>query len=314
MIKKICFAAMAAVAAASCCEKKVELPQYEQSEDLVTFSVSVPGAETKSVGTEDEKTVNSLQVIVFNKYGVYEASAHGTENSVELTCTAGEKRMVALVNADREQNVVDFDDLAGRSVYLKDTGIGDLVMVGDTTVTVTADKPITVDVSYISSKIVLESVALNLENQQHKDLPFVLKSVFLINVAGDRKYIADSTPSLWYHEGAYDPDNTLPFLYDQVKGGEITSGVKQYDTDHYFYCYPNETNTKTRLVIEAQIAGQTYYYPISLTKVLPNNQYSYSVVLTRFGTDRPDGELEKGAYSVTVSMKDWHKNSSVVEI
>lgn len=314
MIKKICFAAMAAVAAVGCCEKSVELPQYEESEELVTFSVSVPGPETKNVGIAEEKNVNNLQVIVFNKYGLYETSAYATRSSVDLTCTAGEKRMIALVNANREDNVKNVDDLAARSLYLKDTGEGDLVMLGDTTLTVSAGNPITVDVSYLSSKISLEAVRLELADEQHKDLPFAVKAVFLTNVAGDRQYMTSGNPTVWYHEGVYNSDNTLPFLHDRVNSGQLISGEKQYNTKHYFYCYPNQTDTKTRLVIQTEIAGQIYYYPIELDEVLENNEYSYSVVLTRFGAERPDGTLDKGSYSVKVSMKSWIPNSSVVEI
>lgn len=314
MIKRICFAAVAAVAVIGCFEKESELPQLEESGELVTFSVSVPVAETKSAEPTDEKTVNSLQVIAFNKHGIYEASAYGTENTVELTCTAGEKTIVALVNAEKEENLVDYNNLAGRPVYLRDTALGDLVMVGKTDVTVVAGNSVTVDVSYISSKVVLESVTLNLENPQYHDLAFAVKSVFLTNVAGDRKYISESTPSVWYHEGDYNKDNTLPFLYDQVASVEIESGGTPYDTDHYFYCYPNSTDKKTRLVIEAVIDGATYYYPIVIDALLPNNQYSYNVELTRLGIDSPDGSLDKGAYGVTVSIKDWVQNSSVVKI
>lgn len=314
MIKKICFAAMAAVAAVSCCEKDVELPEQEAEGELVTFSVAVPGLQTKSVGDTDEKKVNSLQVIVFNKHGLYESSAYGRGTALSLTCTAGQKRMVALVNADMEEGLANYDELAGRSVYLKDAGLGDLVMLGDSTLTVVANKQINLDVKYLSSKIVLESVTRNFSNQQLKDLPFSIKSVFLTNVAGDRKYIAESDPTTWYHQDNYDKQNTLPFIYDSLTAGQPLDNGKTYDTDHYFYCYPNQTTTKTRLVIEAEIGGQIYYYPIVLNQVLPNNQYSYNVVLTRLGVDSPDASLDRSAYTVKITMKDWKNNSSTVEI
>ena len=305
---------MTAVAVASCSEKNVDLVQYEEKEELVTFSVSVPLADTKSVGLPDERNINTLQVFVFNRYGVYETYSYSSNNTVTLTCTAGEKRIVAMVNANTEEDVIDYDDLAARSLYLRDTGKGDLVMLGDSILTVTGKQPISIDVRHLSSKIILESVSLEFQNEHLQELPFAVKSVFLTNVAGDRKYIADSTPSVWFHQNGYDKNNTLPFLYDQVSNGHIVSGGDPYGTEHYFYCYSNETNNKTRLVIEAEIDGQRYYYPIVLDKVLPNNQYSYNVVLTRLGIDSPDGSLDKETYSVTVSMKDWQKNSSVVEI
>jgi hypothetical protein len=314
MFRKICFAAMTAVAAVSCCEKDVVLSEHEAEGELVTFSVSVPGLETKSTGDSDEKNVNSLQVIVFNKHGIYESSAYGRGTALSLTCTAGQKRMVALVNTNMEEGMADFDELAARSISLKDMGIGDLVMLGDSTLTVAANRPINLDVAYLSSKIVLESVTLNMSNQQHRNLPFAIKSVFLTNVAGDRQYIAESDPTTWYHQDNYDKQNTLPFLYDSLAEGHDMTNGDTYSTAHYFYCYPNQTTTKTRLVIEAEIGGQIYYYPIILNQLLPNNQYSYNVVLTRLGAESPDADLDRSAYTVRISMKDWKSNSSVVEI
>ena len=305
---------MAAVAAISCSEKEVELPAHEAEDELVTFSVSVPGLETKSIGDTDEKNVNSLQVIVFNKNGVYEASAYGRGTALSLTCTTGEKRMVALVNCNMEEGLANFDEFAARQLLLKDSGPGDLVMLGDSTLTVVNNKPINLDVEYLSSKIVLESVTLNMYNQQHKQLPFAIKSVFLTNVAGDRLYVNESEPTTWYHQDRYDKQNTLPFLYDSLAEGQALADGDTYETPHYFYCYPNQTSTKTRLVIEAEIGGQTYYYPIIVNKVLPNNQYSYNVVLTRLGVDSPDANLDRSAYTVRITMKDWKSNSSIVEI
>lgn len=315
MIKKVCFAAIAATALVSCNEKYADLPHVEENAELVTFSVSVPGLDTKSTGgsVDAEKTINSLQVFVFNQHGVYETSAAANKDQLEITCTAGQKRMVALVNAENETNVPDFETLAGRPVYLEDSGIADLVMLGDTTVYVAAGKSINIEVSYLSSKVVLESVKLDLANPEHESLDFEVTSVFLTNVVGDRKYINASTPSVWLHEGA-DLSKTLPFIYDSVSGGALEPDGAGYGTDHYFYCYPNATSTKTHLVIETSIEGETYYYPIPLNKLLPNNQYSYNVVLTRLGTDSPNGSLEEGVCGVTVSIKGWTKNSSTVII
>ena len=147
MIRKICFAAFAAIALLGCSEKDAELPHVEENAELVTFSVSVPGLDTKSTGgsADDEKTINRLQVFVFNRHGVYETSAVAAEGSVTITCTAGPKRMVALVNAKEEAGVADYESLAARPVYLKDSGVKNLVMLGDTAVTVAAGKPVDIE-------------------------------------------------------------------------------------------------------------------------------------------------------------------------
>jgi hypothetical protein len=209
--------------------------------------------------------------------------------------------------------VSSYQDLSDRTTYLKDSGVGDLVMVGETIATVSPDVELSIDVSYISSKVVLESVTLDFEDSQLDPLDFNIESVYLINVAGDRSYIADSEPSTWHNMGQRDTD-PLTFLYDKVPSGELVSGGAAYDTAHYFYCYQNPTQTKTRLVIEAKIDKQIYYYPIDVKELLPNNEYSYRVKLTRLGTDDPDGSLDKKAFGVTVTVKDWVRKSSDVTI
>jgi uncharacterized protein with FMN-binding domain len=317
MIRKFCWAAVAALAAVSCSEKDADLPQAGVDDELVTFSVSVPGVETRSVGSsaDSEKTINSLQVFVFNKHGVYETSATANKGQASVTCTVGEKKIVALVNAMIVANVTTYQDLTDRTVNLKDSGVGKLAMFGETTAVVSAQTSVNVEVSYLSSKVVLESVALEFANEEHKGLDFAIESVYLLNVAGDRKLVGDHTPQVWHNQGVLDPCSTrLDFLYDDVASAPLQSGGAPYGTEHYFYCYQNPTSVKTRLVIEAKIEEELYYYPIDVDVLQPNNEYSYSVKLTRLGTDTPEGSLKEGTCSVTVSIKDWVQNSSDVTI
>jgi len=82
----------------------------------------------------------------------------------------------------------------------------------------------------------------------------------------------------------------------------------------YFYCYPNETEKKTRLVIETLIDGMVYYYPITLDKVEANNRYFYDVVLTRLGSMSPDQPVEDVLTSFVIATTNWKDNMNDVEI
>jgi hypothetical protein len=153
------------------------------------------------------------------------------------------------------------------------------------------------------------------ELKQHQDMEFKITSIYLVNVPAECMFMADPdeyVPELWFNKKSN--EKAYPHIYDEISGGEKIEYAMEYSQEHYFYCYPNATATRTRLVIETSIGGETYYYPITLTELLPNNQYSYSVVLTRLGTDSPDGSLEEDAYGVTVSIKGWTTNSSTVVI
>jgi hypothetical protein len=89
-----------------------------------------------------------------------------------------------------------------------------------------------------------------------------------------------------------------------VASGVIAAG-SSYTNEHYFYCYPNLTDTKTRLVVEAVVGGYTYYYPVTLDAVDANTSYDYNLTITRLGSDSPDVPVEEGTVTFTVTVKDW---------
>lgn len=302
MSKQFYLAAFAAMALVGCNEKMVEL--NEPAGEEVRLTVNLPQLATKVIGAPSDDAVNDLQVFVFNKYGVYETSASGSGKSLTLTCTTGEKQIMALVNADAESNVTDMNMLRSRKAKLSSMAAGDLIMSGETTEELTNDSSIEMHVKRLSARVILNSVKTEFELEQHKNLSFAVKSVFLINVAGDAPYSGTSTPGEWHNLADYDPVTNLPFLRDQVSSGEIADG-NVYDTKHCFYCMPNSTDTKTRLVVEAEIEGDTYYYPITLDNVEQNTSYAYNLTIKRFGSESPDVPVENGTVTFTVEVDPW---------
>ena len=89
-----------------------------------------------------------------------------------------------------------------------------------------------------------------------------------------------------------------------MAAGRVSNG-DSYNTEHYFYCYPNATATKTRLVIEAEVGGYTYYYPITLNAVEANTAYTYNLTITKLGSNSPDVPVADGTVNFTVTVKDW---------
>lgn len=314
MSKRILFAALsAAMAFVACNENHVEPLSMEDEHESVRIDVTVSDGMTKISEPMDDKSINSVQVLVFNKHGLFETSSSSSTLPVTVTCTTGEKKIVALVNAGLEENVVDIADLGSRTVNLKDSGAENIVMVGTKDTELTGSGPVTINAERLAAKIVLNSVQLSLPIQ-FKDISFEINSVYLINAAGDKAYMDANVPSVWYNLGAYDPASSMALLYEDVSDAKIVSGGNPYSTDHYFYCYPNDTDTKTRLVVEAVIEGETYYYPITLDKVESNNLYTYALTITRFGSDSPDKPLEDGAVNFTVHVTAWNENVYDYEI
>ena len=116
MSKQFYLAAFAAMSLVGCNEKMLE--QNVPATEEVRLTVNLPQLATKVMGTPSDDAVNSLQIFVFNKYGVYETSASGSGKSLTLTCTTGDKQIMALVNADTESNVPDINTLRSRKAKL----------------------------------------------------------------------------------------------------------------------------------------------------------------------------------------------------
>lgn len=306
MSKQFYLAAFAAMALVGCNEKMVEL--NEPASEKVRLTVNLPQLATKVIGTPSDDAVNDLQVFVFNKYGMYETSASGSGKSLTLTCTTGEKQIMALVNADAENNVPDIETLRSRKAKLSSMAAGDLIMSGETTEELTNNASVEMHVKRLPARVILNSVKTEFELEQHRNLSFAVKSVFLINVAGEAPYSGAAVPEQWHNMTDYDPLTNLPFLRDQASSGEITEG-SAYGTKHYFYCMPNSTETKTRLVVEAEIEGDTYYYPITLENVEQNTSYAYNLTIKRFGSESPDVPVEDGSVTFTVEVDPWDETT-----
>lgn len=319
MNNKLYFAAFAAALALVGCSKKnleSETTAPIEDGDTVELTVNVMDSmmETRVTGMNSDMDVNSLQIFVFNKYGLLETSASGTSSELTLTCTAGQKQIVALVNAESEADVTTLSDLSTRKAGLETTTATNCVMVGKIDHSVLKSGGLSVPVTRLTSMIGLKSVELAFASSYLAGLPFEIKAVYLINVAGERAYFSDSAPELWYNMGGYNASASPEVLYDAVTGGNITSGGRKYETDHYFYCYPNATSTPTRLVIEAEIDSDTYYYPIEVKNIESNNKYMYDVKIKGLGKDSPDILLTPTDLKNLVSVNVWVDNTYSVDL
>lgn len=325
MKKRFYLAAFAAMALVSCNEKNADLPQVPVENETVVLEVNVPAVMTRVKGSATgEDNVADLQVFVFNDSGVLEAYGHAASKSLNLTCVPGAKRVVALVNAPSLSGTATLDDLQEAKSSLADNAAGRLVMASKViseTLAADKDNSMTIEVERLAAKVVLASVknAMALEADQKKD--FTIKAVYLTNVAGDRLYLSDSTPSKWYDMMMYESENTLAFLHDEPATKLAYNAT--YSTGHYFYGYPNPVTTdanagswtprKTRLVVEATLGGEVCYYPVTLDNMQRNTEYIINLTVTRLGSPDPDTPVTTGVASFTVKVKDWVDGGTINE-
>lgn len=322
MRTKLFFAAFAALALASCNEMPDSAPV---ANEMVELEIKVPVAQTRTAGTPSaEDAVSNLQIFVFD-HATGSLEAYGNQDNtkvLKLTCLPGDKDIVALVNAPSCASVSTLPALQAKTSSLSDNASGKLVMSGSVRKTLSStDKSATIDVSRIAAKVTLLSVKNAMDLKVNQDKEFVVTGVYLINVAGDRKYLSDSTPGAWYHKMRYESSNTLSFLYDAPKA--TVKWNETYSKQHYFYCYPNATSSdanagtwsarKTRLVVEATLGGEKCYYPVTLSEVSQNTAYNVTLTVTRPGSPSPDIPVSTEEATFTVNVKDWIDGTDYTE-
>jgi putative nucleotidyltransferase with HDIG domain len=133
-----------------------------------------------------------------------------------MTCTSGEKQVVALVNAPVENGVNNIDELRARTVDLKECAAGHIAMYGEATHLLTASASISLQVERIVSKVAVGKVETAFELDQHKALPFEIKAIYLVNAAGEKAYMDSNTSSFWYNKGQFIEETSPEFLHDYV--------------------------------------------------------------------------------------------------
>lgn len=322
MKTKLYLVAMAAAVLAACDE--VRPVENVESTEMITLGVNIPDPVTKVSGNYDDAAVASLQVLVFDRAsGMLEGYGRSSSRTLTLNCVPGSKNIVALANAPDMSTISSYSAFTSTVSRLTDNQANALVMEGSYAATLSKSTDITMPISRIASKVELTQIANRMALEYLKDKEFALTAVYLINAAGDKTYLSTTaSPTTWYNKMAYET-GTPSLLYDSL-GGKLLDEGKTYLTPHYFYCYPNPTNNDanggewsarhTRLVVEAKLDGQTYYYAATLPKMVQNTVYKVSLTVTRPGSTSPDEplDIESGVFSI--SVVDWRTGQSIDEV
>lgn len=326
MKRKLFIAAVAAVALAACEEKINE--QTVSADEMVELKISIPSAVTKVSEKNEPGTpaaVHSLQVFLFDEDGNLETSDMQSKQSLVLPCVPGKKKVVAIVNAPELTGVTSLTSLTSMKSSLSDNTIESMVMEGTVDLEVTTNVSVTVPVSRLAAKVVLRTVINSFELPTHQQMEFQVTSVYLVNVAGEKTYLSDAMPTLWYNKMKNEEDAQAPtFIYDKLSSQVIIPYNGTYTADKYYYCYPNPAKEDssetvwseryTRLVVETLLGGETVYYPITLPSVAKNTAYEISLKVTRPGSDSPDKPVSGHVAEFKIEVLDWITGELIEEV
>lgn len=314
-------------------------PAARRDEGTVEVVFSVLGDDTRVTGTGGEREVDRWALLLYKDGRLVETGTSDSGSAIKKKLVAGDYDAFAVVNPPTSFRAASYPELnavTGAESDLRDNAPGRFVMAGRRTVTVPVPDGRTqqIGVDRLVCKASIRKITVQFTNPALADRPFLLKAVFLTNCYGKTLYGNDlraadilSDASCWYNRMRFQSDGDVDGLLAERDIDAFLTADKSHVQEHTFYFYPNplpETQDNrggtwsrrhTRLVIEAQIDGQTYYYPVTLPASARNKTYIIEeAVIRKLGSRDPEKD-EPGAVDVTFSTStdDWSPAFHVTE-
>ena len=180
------------------------------------------------------------------------------------------------------------------------------------------------------ARICLDKISINFEDSPYEEMKLTNVQAYLANVTGN-KIIFDGSDceekTILNNGGLVESDtagNAMKGLIHENIGKEISQN-EPYAGKHYFYCYENAISSETgsekftRLVIQAELNGETYYYPVNINRpsagalaagkngISRNCRYIYDITVTRSGTTDPDIVADPSMIQVRCDILPWEE-------
>ncbi len=305
--------ALAATIFSASCNKEFNgnvQPLAASGEQQILFVVKNYSPSTKSVSAAADSTLSNVQIAVYNPDSLLVASGVTTSGTLTMSLPAGVAgyKVVALANSPLNiANITRFESVAGQTSTMNAACGLEMIDVLNH-VTFNPAVPVDLTLKHMAAKVQLDCVRDSIPY----DAGFSIQSIYLVNVNTVCKFDF-SVPSPDYKQVAgYQALETsiTPLTYDAVNVALTTGNA--HTTPHYFYCYPNPVDggKQTRLVVQAEFGGNTYYYPVNITPddvpVANNLLYRINAInITGPGSTSPDVPVEKGNITFTLSVSSW---------
>ena len=316
-----------------------------QNLEEATMYLNISSAMTKASGAghgvqEDDNTVNTLEVFVFRTdgedagtldvYKKFEGDALGDLTNLEVKSTTGAKSIYVIANSHKESfaSIRLLSQFEDELSLLQKESARSFTMTGTADVTLTTVTPVSVTLQRLVARIGVGSIKTNFSGTPYEGTLLKNVKLYLLNVNGDKTYSANTAPAsplVLNLDAPVESDITgcvmTNMIYEEL-GSDVSEAA--YTTKHYFYCYENMiaaesgNNYFTRLVLQADLGGKTYYYPINVNReehgyvaenghkgVKRNTAYDFDIVISRPGSLDPNEPVQYGALQVTMNVADW---------
>ncbi len=340
-MRKILFA-MCAVMLMCSCSKESVVEVVEPFQESVVYINLQNDLLSKATGAGhgvqmDDNTINTLEIFIFrinegkedngvlDGYRKFTSQQLGDLTSLEVQTTTGKKLIYAVANAHRAnwQGINTRTLFEQQTALLANDNLKDFIMVGSKEAELGLASTVAFSIQRIVSRVQVTSIKTAFAGGPYEGMSLKGVKAYLTNVQGEKYIFNGSGNNLTilnhkkYVEGDAANLAMAGMLYDNPAVDINDSG---YTTPHSFYCFPNniakeeDGNKFTRIVIEGQLNGVTYYYPVSIPELERNNCYTLDITIKRPGSLDPDSDVEKGTLLATLSVLDWDiADNNVVE-
>ena len=234
-------------------------------------------------------------------------------------------------------------DLLNRVSHLSNNTYNCFVMKGEKDVTIEADQTsdIELKIARLVSKVGVKKISVSYDKASLAAKTTTLKGIYLTNIYKTSKLGSDYTDaqlvptrSNWYNSMGWHrwSEESVSSEIDALVGdrniNQAISASSPHNVEHYFYTYPNPSKKEydthdtsawsirsSRLIIETEVAGKSYYYQITIPAMKRNTPYVASeVIIKTLGSTDPE-EYIPGSLDIVFSTDnvDWEGDYDINE-
>lgn len=270
--------------------------------------------------------LTTLDILIFNddqlqRLDTYQQLKPASCATVKAASGSGEKIFSLIANSRRERR--DWAFINSREALLEEYSMieeerrGNLTMSGEWKGKAGSSSNVTI--SRICSEIVLRSICCDMKDGSR----MTNARVYLTNVCAEAPLIPNGKdiPRRIINAGRLNVDETASLAEPDMLLQEIPSeiGRQRIYPDIRLLCYPNEVETEgagspfTRLVIEGELDGRKYYWPLNINRnnggngIERNKQYIYDITIRKPGHDDPDIPIEPMDMEIKTEVKEWEE-------
>lgn len=325
-MRKIAVFVFAAVMLSSCREEPcIRCLEEQQGIDekinyVQLYVMPSPATKVMDATAEKESCIHSVILYVFDSHtGEVITKYRDSTGCFNFTIADGQYDFATLVNtADTEPTCLN--ELRSTVSCLSNNKPDSFVMYGlETSVDIITSRYLSVTAHRLVAKVNY-SVSVDWNNQSFSDYDFIVKGAYMTNVCGEAAYDNPGyTVEDWYNKMFNDASQSSLFFGNESCS---LSNKETLESEHTFYIYPNKSDDChdksmfsprcTRLVVEAMLSGETYYYPVTIPEVISNTAYDIKLTVKGPGMEHPEDEnIASGSMGVAIGVYEWETGETI---